>query len=93
MGDLMYYGIDGSVKYSNECYQIKSYRAIVVTWWRLLLGKSSFGTINPGAGLTLWFSDHVGLALETTYTKAWKWRPISSFSLSTYCRYCFQIWR
>jgi hypothetical protein len=48
------------------------------------LGKSSFGTINPGAGLTLWFSDHVGLAgLHTK--KHSKWRPISSFSLSTYC--------
>jgi outer membrane protein OmpA-like peptidoglycan-associated protein len=31
------------------------------------MGDSSFGTINPGAGLTIWFTENVGLALETTY--------------------------
>ena len=33
------------------------------TW----LGDNSYGTVNPGAGLTFWFTENVGLALETTY--------------------------
>jgi OOP family OmpA-OmpF porin len=71
-GDLMYYGIDGSVKYSlmNVIKSKVIDPSLHLGGGYTFLGKSSFGTINPGAGLTLWFSEHVGLALETTYKKA-----------------------
>ena len=68
-GDLMYYGIDASVKYSFMSL-IKS-KVIDpslslgggYTW----LGDNSFGSVNPGAGLTFWFTENVGLQLATTY--------------------------
>ena len=71
-GDLMYYGIDANVKYSFMTL-IKS--KVIDPSLRLgggytFLGDNSFGTVNPGAGLTFWFTENVGLALETTYKVA-----------------------
>jgi hypothetical protein len=54
-GDLMYYGIDGIVKYSF----MNAIKSKVIDP-SLQLGrlcfprKSSYGTINPGAGITFW---------------------------------------
>ncbi|MGL2992650.1 OmpA family protein [Flavobacterium sp. TSSA_36] len=71
-GDLMYYGIDGTVKYS--------FMELIGTKWfdpslqagggYTFLGKDSFGTVNVGLGLTLWFTENVGLALSSTYRKS-----------------------
>ncbi len=68
-GDLMYYGIDANVKYS--------FMSLLGTTWLdpsitlgggyTFLGDNSFGTLNPGVGLTFWFSENVGLALATVY--------------------------
>ena len=68
-GNLMYYAVDANVKYSFMS-MIKS--KVIDPSLRLgggytFMGDSSFGTINPGAGLTIWFTENVGLALETTY--------------------------
>ena len=68
-GDLMYYGIDANVKYSFKSL-IKS--NVIDPSLRLgggytFLGDNSFASANLGAGLTFWFTDNVGLALETTY--------------------------
>ncbi|TRX23456.1 OmpA family protein [Flavobacterium franklandianum] len=68
-GDLMYYAVDANVRYSFMSL-IKS-KVIDpslslgggYTW----LGDNSFGTVNPGAGLTFWFSENVGLQLATVY--------------------------
>jgi outer membrane protein OmpA-like peptidoglycan-associated protein len=71
-GDLMYYGIDANVKYSFMSL-IKSKvidPSISLGGGYTFLGDSSFGTVNPGAGLTFWFTENVGLALATTYKKA-----------------------
>ena len=71
-GDLMYYGIDANIKYSFKSL-IKSKvidPSLRVGGGYTFLGDSSFGTFNPGAGLTFWFTENVGLALETTYKKA-----------------------
>ena len=70
-GDLMYYGIDASVKYSFMSL-IKSKvidPSLSVGGGYTFLGDSSFGTVNPGAGLTFWFTENVGLALATSYKK------------------------
>jgi OOP family OmpA-OmpF porin len=68
-GDLMYYGIDANVKYS--------FMSLLGTTWLdpsltvgggyTFLGDNSYGTVQPGAGLTFWFTENVGLALATTY--------------------------
>jgi len=71
-GDLMYYGIDGTVKYS--------FMDLIGTKWfdpslqagggYTFLGKDSFGTVNLGVGMTFWFTENVGLALSSTYRKS-----------------------
>ncbi len=71
-GDLMYYGIDATVKYSFMTL-IKS--KVIDPTLNLgggytFLGKSSYGTVNPGAGLTLWFTENVGLSVATAYKKS-----------------------
>ena len=71
-GDLMYYGVDGTVKYSFM-NMIKS--KVVDPNLHLgggytFFGDNSFGTVNLGAGLTLWFTETIGLSLESTYKKA-----------------------
>ena len=68
-GDLMYYAIDANVKYSFMSL-IKS--KVIDPSLRLgggytWLGDNSYGTVNPGAGLTFWFNEFVGLELQTTY--------------------------
>ena len=71
-GDLMYYGIDASVKYSlMSLIGSKTIDpSLSLGGGYTFLGDSSFGTVNPGAGLTFWFTENVGLALATTYKKA-----------------------
>ncbi|WP_418264283.1 OmpA family protein [Flavobacterium faecale] len=71
-GDLMYYGIDASVKYSLM-NAIKS--KVIDPYVGLgggytFLGDSSYGTLNLSAGINFWFSDVVGLSLGTTYKGA-----------------------
>jgi outer membrane protein OmpA-like peptidoglycan-associated protein len=69
----MYYGIDASVKYSFMS-MIKSKvidPSLSLGGGYTFLGDSSFGTVNPGAGLTFWFTENVGLALATSYKIAY----------------------
>jgi len=68
-GSLMYYGIDANVRYSFMSL-IKS--KVIDPSLRLgggytFFGDNSYGTVNPGAGLTFWFNEFVGFSLETTY--------------------------
>jgi outer membrane protein OmpA-like peptidoglycan-associated protein len=73
-GDLMYYGIDGKVRYSFMSL-IKSKvvdPSLHLGGGYTFLGDSSFGTVNAGAGLTFWFTENVGLELGTSYKKAFE---------------------
>jgi OmpA-OmpF porin, OOP family len=70
-GDLMYFGIDLSVKYSFM-FLIGSKTidpSLRLGGGYTLMGDSSFSTVNPGAGLTFWFTKKVGLAIGTTYKR------------------------
>lgn len=71
-GDLMYYGIDASVKYSFMTLINSKVidPSLHVGGGYTFFGDSSYGTLNPGAGLTFWFTENVGLALETSYKKS-----------------------
>ncbi|MBA0885378.1 OmpA family protein [Flavobacterium undicola] len=73
-GDLMYYGIDAKVKYSfMELIKSKVIDpSLHLGGGYTFLGDSSFGTVNAGAGLTFWFTENVGLALGTSYKKAFE---------------------
>ena len=71
-GDLMYYGVDASIKYSFMSL-IKSKvidPSLHVGGGYTFFGDSSYGTVNPGAGLTFWFTENIGLSLESSYKKS-----------------------
>jgi outer membrane protein OmpA-like peptidoglycan-associated protein len=70
-GDLMYYAADANVKYSFMSL-IKSKvidPSIRIGGGYTWLGDKSFGTVNSGVGLTFWFTENLGLVLESTYKK------------------------
>jgi OOP family OmpA-OmpF porin len=71
-GNLMYYGIDATVKYSfmNLINSKVVDPSLHVGGGYTFFGESSFGTVNPGAGLTFWFNENVGFSLETSYKRA-----------------------
>ena len=71
-GDLMYYGIDATIKYSfmNLINSKVIDPSLSVGGGYSFFGDSSYGTLNPGAGLTFWFTENVGLELATKYKKS-----------------------
>ncbi|WP_268848516.1 thrombospondin type 3 repeat-containing protein [Flavobacterium aestivum] len=71
-GDLMYYGIDATVTYSfMELIKSKVIEpTLSVGGGYTFLGDESYGTVNPGIGLNLWFTENVGLSLLGTYKKS-----------------------
>lgn len=68
-GDLMYYGIDATIKYSfQELIKSKIIDpSLSVGGGYTFFGDSSYGTVNPGAGITFWFTDAIGLELASRY--------------------------
>ncbi|OUL63980.1 OmpA family protein [Flavobacterium sp. AJR] len=68
-GDLMYYGIDATIRYSfQELIKSKVIDpSLTVGGGYTFFGDSSFGTVNPGAGVTFWFTESIGLELATKY--------------------------
>jgi OOP family OmpA-OmpF porin len=68
-GDLMYYGIDATIKYSfKELIKSKIIDpSLAIGGGYTFFGDSSYGTLNPGAGLTFWLTDAIGFELSTRY--------------------------
>ena len=68
-GDLAYYAGDLAIKYSfMEMIKSKILDPFAhlgggYTW----MGDASAGTVNGGLGLNIWFTDNVGLSLQSTY--------------------------
>jgi OmpA-OmpF porin, OOP family len=71
-GDLMYYGVDATLTYSfMELIKSKVLEpTLSVGGGYTFLGDESYGTVNPGAGLNIWFSENVGLSLLGVYKKS-----------------------
>ena len=71
-GDLMYYGIDGTIRYSFMSLINSKVidPSLSVGGGYTFFGDSSYGTVNPGAGLTFWFTENIGLSLATAYKKS-----------------------
>jgi outer membrane protein OmpA-like peptidoglycan-associated protein len=71
-GDLMYYGVDATVRYSfMDIIKSKVFDPFLsVGGGYTFFGDSSYGTLNPGAGLTFWFTENVGLELVFKYKKS-----------------------
>lgn len=68
-GDLTYYAVDGVIKYSFMnligSKVIDPYAHVGGGY--TFFGDASYGTVNGGLGLTLWFTETVGLTLQSTY--------------------------
>jgi len=70
-GDLTYYGADATIKYSfmdllgSKVIDPSAHIGGGYTWW----GDASAGSVNGGLGLTFWFTETVGLSLQSTYKK------------------------
>ncbi|WNM19543.1 OmpA family protein [Flavobacterium capsici] len=68
-GDLSYYAVDGVVNYSfmnlikSKVIDPSAHVGGGYTWY----GDNSAGTVNGGLGLTLWFTENVGLSYRATY--------------------------
>ena len=68
-GDLNYYSADATVKYSfmnllkSKVIDPSAHIGGGYTWF----GDASAGTLNGGLGLTLWFTEQVGLSWVSTY--------------------------
>jgi OmpA-OmpF porin, OOP family len=69
-GDLNYYAADGVIKYSlmnlikSKTFDPSLHIGGGYTW---LGDQAKGGTANAGLGLTIWFTDMVGLSLQSTY--------------------------
>jgi OOP family OmpA-OmpF porin len=68
-GDLSYYAGDLAIKYSfMEMIKSKMLDPFAhVGGGYTFLGDASAGTVNGGLGLNIWFTDNVGLSLQSTY--------------------------
>lgn len=68
-GDLSYYAVDGTIKYSigNALGWKVIDPSVNVGGGYASMGKASYGTANAGLGLTFWFTEMVGLSFQSTY--------------------------
>ncbi|WP_179021348.1 OmpA family protein [Winogradskyella forsetii] len=72
--DLTYYGLDGRVSYSFmealNCKVFDPYLGVGggYTW----VDEIGAGTLNGTVGLNIWFSENLGLSLESTYKHAFE---------------------
>jgi hypothetical protein len=92
----MYYGVDASVKYSfMKLINSKVIDpSLHVGGGYTFFGDSSYGTLNPGAGLAFWFTDNVGLSLQLRIknllmTEKMLMAFLMLHPFSTYCRSYF----
>ncbi len=68
-GDLSYYAFDASIKYSfMEMIGTKWFDpSLNIGGGYNFFGDASAGTVNGGLGITFWFSEQVGLQLQSVY--------------------------
>ena len=68
-GDLTYYAADGVIKYSigNALGWKVVDPSLHVGGGYTSIGDASYGTANGGLGITFWFTEMVGLSLQSTY--------------------------
>jgi hypothetical protein len=79
-GDLKYFGIDATVKYSLKS-AIKSEKlepSITLGLGYSTLGDNSYQTISPGVGVVYWATKTVGFEYSSKYVKSYEAREILS---------------
>ncbi len=88
-GDLSYYGIDATIKYS--------FMEMIGTKWLdpslhvgggyTFFGDASAGTVNGGAGLTFWFTEQVGLQFQSTYKHSFDDTRVADLDVPTHIQH------
>jgi outer membrane protein OmpA-like peptidoglycan-associated protein len=74
VGDLSYYGLDGTIKYSlGELLNSKTVEPYLgvgggYTW----VDEVGAGTVNGTLGFNFWFNENIGLTLQTSYKHAFE---------------------
>ncbi|WP_298488039.1 OmpA family protein [uncultured Maribacter sp.] len=64
--DLSYYGIDGTIKYNflqNKCIDPFAEIGGGYSW----IDEVGAGTANGGVGINFWFTENIGLTVQSTY--------------------------
>jgi OmpA-OmpF porin, OOP family len=88
-GDLNYYSADAVVKYSlmnllkSKVIDPSAHIGGGYTWF----GDASAGTINGGLGLTLWFTEQVGLSFSSTYKHSFDDTRNPNFDVPTHLQH------
>ena len=78
--DIMYYAADANLRYSLMKL-IGSKRidpAVNVGGGYTWMGEQTAGTVNLGGGLTYWFTENIGLSINSLYKKAFTDRVYTS---------------
>lgn len=85
VSDLAYYGLDGAVKYDlngiiGETSFIDPYASVGggYTW----MDNFGTGTFNGGIGINFWFSENIGMNLESKYKHAFESAIVQHFQHS-----------
>ena len=88
-GDLSYYGIDATVKYS--------FMELLKSKWLdpsahigggyTFFGDASAGTVNGGLGLTFWFTENVGLQFQSTYKHSFDDNRVADLDVPTHIQH------
>ena len=88
-GDLSYYGIDATVKYSfMELLKSKWLDPSAhVGGGYTFFGDASAGTVNGGLGLTFWVTENVGLQLQSTYKHSFDDNRVADLDVPTHIQH------
>lgn len=88
-GDLSYYGIDATVKYS--------FMELLKSKWLdpsahigggyTFFGDASAGTVNGGLGLTFWLTEGVGLQFQSTYKHSFDDNRVADLDVPTHIQH------
>ena len=78
VGDLSYYGLDGTIKYNflkNTVVDPFLEIGGGYTW----VDEVGAGTVNGGLGLNFWFTENIGLTLQSSYKHAFEDYGVTHF--------------
>ncbi|QWX83468.1 OmpA family protein [Cellulophaga sp. HaHaR_3_176] len=76
--DLSYYAVDGTIKYNILKNTVVDPFVEIgggYTW----VDEQGFGTANGGVGVNFWFTENIGLSLQTTYKHAFEDDAVKHF--------------
>ncbi|UGS23804.1 OmpA family protein [Flavobacterium channae] len=88
-GDLAYYAFDATIKYSfMEMIGTKWFDpSLNIGGGYNFFGDASAGTVNGGVGLTFWFTEQVGLQLQSTYKHSFDDTRVADLDVPTHIQH------